>query len=442
MLVPGSNSVTEDPTADLQEATRVFAGVYERHAYLVYNLALRITCEQASAMAAAELAFLSRVGQPESGDELTAAAITAALGSARTHPTPGGAGAPDAEAMLAATADALNAPERAVLAVTDLTGSDPGAAAAYLALDPAVAQRLSAGAFEKLATARNSNVDEAREAYAEWLWAAPPTALWEGLYVKFYRQAEQALHEPEATAAELTQKLPATPPPAQRRRSLSGPKFALALLLPALVVAGAFALQSVRGSQKPASHVADKAATASAFQPADDSGAVPSDPSALLPDATSGDSSTAPAATPKKRKPLTAEQLDKLRRNELRALTIYSKREEDRRLTKAQRDYAAQKIGLLRDLAERRLAADRRERALARAERRAARKERQLERERRAAAKNKGTLNLVQDDGSGDSGGTNTTPKQQPSSGPPQNSQQAQQECLYNPDDGTYICQQ
>jgi hypothetical protein len=408
--------------------------MYERYAYLVYNLALRITCERPSAMAAAERAFLARVGEPESQDALVAGTVESALAAARLRPRPGGAGAAEEEAMLALTAELLDPRERALLALASLRALEPAAAGAELSLEPEAAEQLLVDAYEKLGRARIEPAADAAAGYEGWLWAAPPAALWEGLYPKFYRAAERAVQAPER-GAEATQKLAAATRK-RRRRPLSGAKFLVALLVPLLLAGGALAFTQLRESKKPTKDSGGKAealAPATPVEPGGDTGDVAPPPA--------DDAAAAPAGAPKKRKPLTPKQLDKLRRDELRALQLYSMRETDKRLTQAQRDYASEKVRLLRELADRRIAADRRERALARAERRAARKERQLERERQAAQNDKQTLTVVQNDGSGGSTG-GSTPKKKSSGGTPQNSTEAQQQCLYNPDNGTYICQQ
>jgi hypothetical protein len=437
------NADTRDVTAALQDATRDFAAFYENHAYVAYNVALRVTCERALAMAVAERAFLEQAAGPHDGDALTAAVVSYALAEARPRPRPGGAGGADEEAMLEATARSLDARERAMLALTALTGDEPGAIASLLSLTGGGAEQLVESSYEKLAAARADTLAETYAAYEQWLWAAPPSALWEGLYPKFYRAAERALQPPVEADAELTQKLPRQRRPKRRRRGLSGMKFALALLLPALVVGGALAWGRMHEDTSPSTHAPSTAHASPAQTDFADTG--DGSGSDMLPAVTPGsDSGDATAAAPasKKRKPLTARELDQLRRNELRALELYSRRETDRRLTQAQREYASTKVGLLRELAQRRIEADRRERALARAERRAARRERELARRQEEAGKNGQTMRLVTDDGSPDTtdnaNSKDTSPP--PSDGAPKDSTEAQQECLYDSDSGTYIC--
>ncbi|MFL5894634.1 MAG: hypothetical protein ACJ76Z_05910 [Thermoleophilaceae bacterium] len=430
MLISDTGA-TRDVSARLQEATRELASLYERNAYLAYNVALRITCEREAAMAAAERAFLADVTGADAEEQLLPRVVGFALEGARPRPRPRGAGADEEEQLLALTASELDAHERALLVLTSLVGMDPPEGAALLGADDGEARLEEAWA--KLAAARGETQDEATAGYERWLWAAPPTALWDGIYQKFYRAAERALAEPDGDLA-ATQKLPAQPRPKRARRSLSGAKFALALLIPAALTAGAFALPQMRHHAR--HHKPTTLAGAGALAPApppatgDDLAPAPAPPAS--PTATSGGH--------KKKKPLTARQLDQLRQNELRALELYSKREEDRRLTKAQRDYAAQKVALLRDLAERRIAAAKRERELARAQRRTARKEAQLERERRQAAQQKHTLKVQETDGS--SSPPSGPPQKQSSGEAPTDSSQAQQQCLYDADNGTYICQQ
>ena len=134
-------------------------------------------------------------------------------------------------------------------------------------------------------------------------------------------------------------------------------------------------------------------------------------------------------------KPLTPQQLDKLRLDELNALKKYSQQQTDIRLSQAQRDYAARKVAMLRDLALRRQQADQRARDLARRERALRR------RERARGGGSGGTIQVqIQQDGSSSQPGGGSQPRPNSKSSP-QNTSDAQKNCLYNPDDGTYVCQ-
>jgi hypothetical protein len=425
-----------DLTSALQEATREFADLYERHAYLVYNLALRTTCEPAAALAASERAFLAQLGKDESEDRLAADAIEAALSMARLKPRPGGAGAEPEEALLSLTAGVLDPRERALLVLAGLRGLEPAEAARPLHLAPVAAAELVDDAYAKLATAGEQSKDEARDAYAAWLWAVPPPALWEGIYPKFYRAAERRLRQAPADEQPTTKLAPVRTRP---RRRLTGLRFALALALPPVVAGGALAYTQLSGG----SGTPKTAAAPAALAPTSGRLSEPIDtPATVDTEADAGTEDATQATTGKK--PLTARQLDQLRRNELRALQRYSWREADRRLTQAQRDYAARKVGLLRELAERRLDAARRERELARAERRTAAKERRLERERRQVVQRE--RDAARDRGQRDSG-TPAAPQDDTTTTSPAPESDAQKQnqttdCLYNPDNGEYICEQ
>src|SRR5436190_10875881 len=126
-------------TAELQQRTRWLQSLYERHAYLVYNLALCITCAPEPARAAAEQAFMGQLDASE--DELTTATARAALGNARGHRASGGAGGPDEDELLHAMAT-LTPSERAALALADLDGADPDAIASALKVDSSQAATL------------------------------------------------------------------------------------------------------------------------------------------------------------------------------------------------------------------------------------------------------------------------------------------------------------
>src|SRR5207244_3006058 len=125
---PGMSTVTDQTTAldraaALQQGTKRFSAFYERHAYLVYNLSLRITCDRAVAIESSRAAFLASVAAPDPDEGLVKTAVSQALAVAPHQPAdPKGAGDADAEAMLRATA-VLTPAERATLALTDVAGA-------------------------------------------------------------------------------------------------------------------------------------------------------------------------------------------------------------------------------------------------------------------------------------------------------------------------------
>src|SRR5260370_39191606 len=169
---PTDSTVVFDRGVLLQQATRRLTEFYERTAYLVYNLALRITCEQESAIVAVETAFLA---QGEGGDNqsLLVAVTSQALSVAHDHPSPSGAGDQQSETMLQATAG-LSPPQRAILALEGLAEASPAQLALQLKLDEQAASRLLARTNEAFASAIRSPVERARQLYRGWSWAPPP----------------------------------------------------------------------------------------------------------------------------------------------------------------------------------------------------------------------------------------------------------------------------
>ena len=421
-----AQAATADTAAQLQLATREFGAHYEQHAYLVYNLALRIVCERQGAIDAAECAFLSH--SPEAPDEpaLVEATLSVAMGAAPTKPTPHGAGDPASERLLRLTAR-LPPPQRTVLALYGLWEAGAAEVGAAMGLSEEFARRLLDSAWQGLAEILECSVDDAEAAYRGWLWAPPPDELWTAVYRGFYRSAEQALRDPADTvvlpAAEVQAAAAGPAAPSGRKRGRRRFGFLVMLALPLLTVAGALAYPNLRrdAAQSPASAAAGPGHVTTTDEPA----APPALPS------TDG-TDKVQALLDHPHKPLTPQQLDKLRLDELKALRAYSKQQADRTLSNAQREYAARKIGLLRDLAIRRERADRREKELKRQERIQRRRERALA--KREAERGRVQVEVQQESTppSGDSA---------PEQSQPKNQQDAQQNCLYNADDGTYICQ-
>src|SRR5689334_21441290 len=130
-----------DRYSALQRGTREFAGVYERNAYLIYNLTLRVTVDRDAAIEAADAAFLACLDAPDPDADLPGVAVRRALPQARHQATPEAAGEAEAQRMLSRTAE-LPPPERAVLALTGLAGADTARAAAALELPPEAAEGL------------------------------------------------------------------------------------------------------------------------------------------------------------------------------------------------------------------------------------------------------------------------------------------------------------
>jgi hypothetical protein len=181
-----------DRTAALQQRTRAFALLYEQQAYRVYNLALRITCERDTAVQSTERAFLGQVDHPEDEQHLIAAVVGASLAAARTRPDPHGAGDEDSEAMLAATAS-LAGLERAALALAVLAEADTAQAAQIMGTSADTVERLRERGHERLGAALGLTPEQAKDSNEAWLWAAPPEDLWEDLFRAFHSALDRKL---------------------------------------------------------------------------------------------------------------------------------------------------------------------------------------------------------------------------------------------------------
>lgn len=410
----------------LQAESRALTALYERHAYLVYNIALRICCEPAPAAAAARRTFLEVAAAGHDERRVLPAVAAAALASSPGRPRPAGAGDATATAMLALVAR-LPAQERAALALATLGGAGPAELAAALGASTDAAAALLARARERLAAQLDG--DDADAALAAWLWAAPPDELWEALHAEHYRAAD----------ARLRASAPGAAADAPRRRGLRRGQhvvvwlstliLAAAGVATAQLVANGAAVGGGPGSQpgEPATAVApspgDRAATVPPIAPT--TGAQPA-----------AGAQTAPAA-----KPLTPAALDKLRLAELADLRRYARRQADRRLTPQQRQAAQREVRRIQELALRRLAA---------AERKQAQLRRALARER-ARSRSRERASARKPARSGPAAGT--PPRDGASSPPPRQTTTAtpttatpppQQEsgCLYDEQNDSYICPQ
>jgi hypothetical protein len=350
----------EDVSAALQERIRAFTSFYEQHAYLAYNLALRIACEPESAMRAVGRGFLSQVSERPVG--LVPATVNAALKDAPSKPTPAGGGDAEAERMLAAVAE-LAAPERAALALADLADAGPDAIGAALGLDADQASKLLHRGREGFAARLGLPRAQADEAARDWLWAAPPNEIWEELYPRFHSTAERQVRRghaedtlalgvggPSEEGVELA--------PVRRRRrpgaAVVGGRFRWSRRTRWELILPAAALVALGGAA--ATRLADRETRGGEGVPSSapfDGGGVPGA-------AGSGASGTEGAGTRKSRQPLTPEQLDKLRLRELEQLSRYTRRQANRRLSTDDRAAAERGIRALRRAAERRLRAQQR----------------------------------------------------------------------------------
>lgn len=402
-------------TAILHERTRELTSRYERHAYLVYNLALRITCAEAPAALAAERAFLTAADD----EALIGAAARAALEEAPGRPPCDGAGDEQATALLRATA-ALPPVQRAALALTDLAEADAGEVASALALAPGIVEGI-------LDRARADGPSD--EERAGWLWAHPPDELWEHTYHRFHEETERDLSRPTVVMA-------AEPARAPRRRRRRWP-----LMLALLVAAGAGALYGTGvglggGGGGSASHPrGDQAAAASAPAAA-----------APAPPPPTGDQATTPVVAPnpkagapvKPAKPLTPKELDALRMRELAQVKRYAERQADDSLSARQRQAAAREVAHFQRIAQKRLEAAARREAKLRSELARERAARRREAAARRAAEREADAKAETHKPP-----PQPTPKPAAKSAPPPAQTTPQGDdasCLYNADDGTYIC--
>ena len=183
------------PAARLEELT----SLYERQAYLVWNVALRTALAQEPARAAARRAFLGQVRAP---DESRAAQDSARL-AVQDAAAVDSRGIEDP--VLAATAR-LAPVQRAVLALTVLADVSSSQVAATLGIEPRVEQQLRDRAYEQLGTLLGQSDAEARSSYADLAWVEPPEALWAGLYPELHAAVTQ-----QARAAAQEDAPPARP---------------------------------------------------------------------------------------------------------------------------------------------------------------------------------------------------------------------------------------
>jgi len=334
-----------------------------------------------------------------------------------------------------------------------------------LGVDSPQAAGLLERAHAGFAEALGLPLEESDALAANWLWADPPAALWDSVYKNFHQTVWRRLQdeapvlsvaaEPVAANEQPTMVVPAAAAAAAtpRRRRPRNLRVWAALVAPLILVAGAYAYQQ---SQHGPSAPAHKAGTAAAIgmtpgysSPVDDSQAPASD----IESADEPKQDVDPlAAAAKRKKPLTPKELDALRLQELKALRKYEMEQTDKRLSKAQRDYAAGKAGELRDLARQRAEAKAQRRELARRERLQAKRERELAKRQAEKDPSSGddneTVTIVepgsrtqspkQGSGGGDPGSGSGETQTEPS---PSGQNQADQQCLQDADSGQYICQ-
>ncbi|HEX2015805.1 MAG TPA: hypothetical protein VGN69_03845 [Solirubrobacteraceae bacterium] len=246
LAAPETQATALDRSAALQQRSKQFSAAYEAHAYVVYNLALRICCDEAQALECAQQAFLSRVAADDLGEGLDVAAVAAALAVAAENPAPSGAGDAEAQQMLAATAR-LSPPQRAALAVLGLTEASVESLASMLSLAPDAAARLHERALSELGAILGGGVDVAT-VYRAWLWAAPPDRLWESVFPLFYVAADELIRgaEPSRNVDTPTEALKAPSATRKQRRAAKRAASAVAVAAGPAPSAGGRAARRLR----------------------------------------------------------------------------------------------------------------------------------------------------------------------------------------------------
>jgi hypothetical protein len=439
MLISTGTEMREPRTsaATPQERAAQFTRLYESRAYLVYNVALRITCEHKTALAAAETAFLRQAVPGTDEASLLPAAVAAATGQAARKPKPSGVG--ESELPLLHAAASLPAPERAALALTIMADLPIDETGAILQLGHDAAADLVGRATEGFAAAAGIDAGALYDLYVEWGWADPPSELWERVYPAFRRAIDDA---PAGVAAQTPAAAPRGGRGIRRRLVTTG----------TVVIAGVAAAAIMMATQGGSSNGADNtASTASLLPPPAES--APADPVALPEASGTGANDPVAAVQAKPHKPLNAKELDQLRLNELAALRNYESRQSDKRLSRAQRNYAASKVNALRELARQRAEVKRHAKELASRERALARAQDRIRRERvRNSAKP--AKQQHQADAPAADSKADTAPAQ-PQAKPPASQPSSssggggdgsapathqQDECVQDAGSGTYIC--
>jgi hypothetical protein len=404
------------PVARLEALT----SLYERHAYVSWNVAFRTALEPNAAAAAARRAFLGQVTHPDESRLSLDTARWAAEGAAPV----------DSRAIsdpVLSAAARLAPPQRAALAVAALTDIDGPHVAEAFGIEPAVEEELRARGCEQLGTLLGVSTEEARERYADLPWAEPPTELWEGLYPELHAAVTR---HARAEAIESS-----APDPPRARRSIMALAATRRIPRVALVTMAALAAAGVAW-----------AATGGGGSDGGGSGGTPGGHMGAVGDvgdpgysSDSGDSGSAEVSGPG----LSPQELDRLRREELADLERYTRQRADRALPPRKRKRAAEKVDDLVKLAQQRQRdAERRELAA----------RMQLAREREARARERRRRQQESEERA-DTGPESREPAEDPrparpdpSPKPPDRPQdepaedEDQAECLYDAGSGAYIC--
>jgi hypothetical protein len=421
--MPEANEHQISVAARLEQLT----ALYERCAYLVYNVAARVAVDPGASQTAARRAVLAQVADTE---EERLAADVARLGIEEAVAVdPRALGEP----VLSANAR-LSPPERAVLALWLLAEASDELAGSALGLDTPAVEELRGRALQNLATLLRVDAAQAEASYRELPWAEPPPELWQALYPELHGAVSQNTRAVEA------QQVRDSAPKRSRRQRAGGllrplrrlPGWMAILVL--LLAAGGVAM-AARGGDDSSGGSDD---SSSAY----DYGSSGSDFASDASGDTLGDSGSTDEGGGYDA--LTPEELDKLRKDELEDLKRYSKEQADKRLSPSARRNAGRRAGDLVKLARRReRAAAKRELAL----------RRQLVRERAARIRERRQAARERDSNHGQDqpGDPQPQPQPQPDDQRPDDQQPddppaddgsdgTSAECLYDEQSGNYIC--
>jgi hypothetical protein len=405
---------TNTPAQRLEQLT----SLYERQAYVAWNVALRTALAEDPAADAARRAFLAQVSAPDEARVPFDAARLAAEGATPVDPR----GVEDT--VLAATARLAPA-QRAMLALTALADASGAQVASTLGIDVAAEQELRSRAYEQLGALLGVSAGDVRAAYEDLTWAEPPQELWAALYPE--------LHGSVTRHARTVARVEAKPTPARRRgfpTRRGVPRVALVAVAVLAVAGVAWATTGRDGSgdDGPGGY------TPSAGEYGESGG------SSFSPDTGTVDAGTTDAPD------LTPEELDRLRQEEVEDLKRFVRRKENKKLPRRERRQAARKVSGLVKLAQaRQRAAEQRELAIRRQLARE-REQRIRERARREQAETRDSDPPPRDR---DEPARRDQPARHdppPSDEPArrdddeEDGDEARAECLYDPDSGTYIC--
>ena len=400
------------PTERLEQLT----SLYERHAYVVWNVALRTAMDRERAMEAARRAFIGQVAAP---DEARLAPEAGRFAAEASQPVDTRS---VEDPVLAATAR-LAAVQRAVLALDALSGGEHAGA---FGLDAPTEQDVRRRASEQLAMLLSLQPADAEEAYADLPWEEPPEELWQQLYPELH--AAVTRHARSRSPEAATEVLPGT-------RRWSAPRIPRAALVPVAVFALAGVAWAASGG---GSGSAPEPAGTSAGQPgspAPASGASGGSAYSAGSDRTGPSGDSAPA--------LSAEELDRLRQEEIEDLKRFTARKADRSLPPRARRRAARKVDDLVELAQaRQRAAERRELALRRAlaRERAARMREENRREEREDQEEEPAPEPARPAPRRDEPSAQPPESRDKPDGDAPSDDEAQAECLYDEGSGAYIC--